>query len=72
MRKQAPFGHRGQANKRWLAEYYQISCRTLDYWIHCGILAGTWVAGEHIFNVAACDEALLQTTRTRKTRKEMK
>lgn len=71
MHKQLPFHQGGQANTQGLAEYYQVSPRTISNWVGWRIIVGQMMAGEHIFNVAACDEALFRYTHEQ-NRKEVK
>jgi hypothetical protein len=71
MRKQLPFHQEGRANKQGLADYYQVGPRTISNWVGWRIIIGHVVAGEHIFDVAACDEALFRHTHEQK-RKEVK
>lgn len=70
MKKQVPVQIDGRANKSGLANYYSVGTRTIANWVAWGIIVGRMEAGEHIFNVAECDEALFRYTRT--NRKEVK
>lgn len=68
MSTQTPFHQEGKANKVGLAYYYQVSIRTLDYWIAWQIIRGQMVSGEHIFDIRDCDERLADFTRKKSER----
>ena len=71
MHKQVPFHQEGRANTQGLADYYQVSLRTVRNWVGWHIIIGQMVAGERIFNVADCNEALSRYTHEQ-NRKEVK
>lgn len=68
MHNQVPFHQEGRANTQGLADYYQVSLRTVRNWVGWRIIIGHVVAGEHIFDVTACDEALFRHTRENKVK----